>query len=296
MEKENDYMVVCGNSRTRKSGKDAESSKDSRSKEKKSLGTFKDASKSEHKSSSKYVHRKEPSNTIEESGMQQDQEFVTGTMMNNLLTRRLPKLTGSRNPNDLQLLILIRGGDSRRRYSTSVTKTKTAIYELKWIEDLVPELWSPVVVKYDKHAYFGTSHWGLKRQTFYRYASNLTVSKDVYSRRRIIAVTRLTSMKKYYYGHLEEIEVEDLQLGIESYQKKLNLTKPNTYRSDIRNKTTYTLHSDPHGIIYVDQSKRKRLMRTDELYKFSDGTLNDVRTALYDIATGLRIDYLLMRR
>ncbi|GJV60072.1 hypothetical protein Tco_1466172 [Tanacetum coccineum] len=70
--------------------------------------------------------------------------------------------------------------------------------------------------------------------------------------------------------------VEDLQSGVKSYQKKLNLTKPNTYRSNLRNKTSYTSHSDPHGIIYVDQYKRKRLMRSDELHKFSDGTLSDV--------------------
>nr|GEU64597.1 hypothetical protein [Tanacetum cinerariifolium] len=38
--------------------------------------------------------------------------------------------------------------------------------------------------------------------------------------------------------------------------------------------------------------KRKRLMRTDELRKFSDGTLNDVRSALHDIVTVIRIEYL----
>ncbi|GJW85262.1 hypothetical protein Tco_0158407 [Tanacetum coccineum] len=189
-------------------------------------------------------------------------------------------------------------------------------------------------LKYDQHAYFGTSNWGPKRQSFYEYASNLTSSKDVYSRRRIIVVTRLMIMKKYDYGHQEEIEVhrddqklytfkegdfkrlhlqdiedmlllltyyhskgvEDLQLGVKSYQKKLNLTKPNTYRPSLRNKTAYTSHSDPHGIIYVDQFKRKRLMRTDELHKFSDGTLNDVRTTLYDIVVGIRIEYLPMRK
>ncbi|GKB25055.1 hypothetical protein Tco_0864456 [Tanacetum coccineum] len=90
--------------------------------------------------------------------------------------------------------------------------------------------------------------------------------------------------------------VEDLQLGVESYQKKLNLTKPDTYRSNIRNKTAYTSHSDPHGIIYVDQFKRKTLLRTDELHKFSDGMLNDVRTALHDIAAGIRMEYLPMRK
>ncbi|GKB26411.1 hypothetical protein Tco_0865812 [Tanacetum coccineum] len=62
----------------RKSGKDVESSKYSRSKENKSSSTSKDASQSQHKSSSKFVHVEEPSYTIEDSGMQQDQEFITG--------------------------------------------------------------------------------------------------------------------------------------------------------------------------------------------------------------------------
>nr|GEZ59822.1 hypothetical protein [Tanacetum cinerariifolium] len=126
---------------------------------------------------------------------------------------------------------------------------------------------------------------------------NLDLDWYVYSRRRIIAVTRLTIMKKYDYGHLEEIErVEDLQLGVKSYQKKLNLTKPDAYRSNLRNKTAYTSYSGLHGIIYMDSFKRKRLMRTDELYKFSDGMLNDVRTALHDITAGIRMEYLPMRK
>ncbi|GJU46680.1 hypothetical protein Tco_1203946, partial [Tanacetum coccineum] len=91
-------------------------------------------------------------------------------------------------------------------------------------------------------------------------------------------------------------QVEDLQLGVKSYQKKLNLTKPDTFRSNLRNKTEYTSHSDPYGIIYVDQFKRKRLMRADELHKFSDGTVNDVRTALHDIDVGIRMEYMPMRK
>nr|GEU95351.1 hypothetical protein [Tanacetum cinerariifolium] len=238
----------------------------------------------------------------------------------------------------------LKGRDLSTKDSTSVTKTKAATYELKWIEDLVPELWSPMLLKYDQHAYLGTSYWGPKHQRFYGYASNLSLSKDVYSRRRIITVTRLKIIKKYDYGHLEEIEVrrddqelytfkeggfkrillqdiedlllplvqqrltnliidewydlnvvlrmytrriviqirvEDLQLGVKSYQKKFKLTKPDTHRSSVRNKTAYTSYSDPHGIIYLDQFKRKRLMRVDVLYKFNDGTLNGVRTALH---------------
>ncbi|GJU70065.1 hypothetical protein Tco_1256324 [Tanacetum coccineum] len=33
-------------------------------------------------------------------------------------------------------------------------------------------------------------------------------------------------------------------------------------------------------------------MHTDELHKFSDGTLNDVRTTLHDISLGIRMEYL----
>ncbi|GJR37065.1 hypothetical protein Tco_1212749 [Tanacetum coccineum] len=62
----------------RKTSKEAVSSRDSRLKEKKSLSTSKDASQSQHKSSGKSAHAEKPSHTIEDSGMQQDQEFVTG--------------------------------------------------------------------------------------------------------------------------------------------------------------------------------------------------------------------------
>ncbi|GKB79427.1 ribonuclease H-like domain-containing protein [Tanacetum coccineum] len=76
--------------------------------------------------------------------------------------------------------------------------------------------------------------------------------------------------------------VKDVQLGIESYQKKLNLTKPDTYRLDLKRKTPYTVYSNPRGFIYQNQDKKNRLIRIDEVHKFSDDTLNDVRSALDD--------------
>ncbi|GJZ86782.1 hypothetical protein Tco_0658392 [Tanacetum coccineum] len=63
--------------------------------------------------------------------------------------------------------------------------------------------------------------------------------------------------------------VEDLQLGVESYQKKLNLIKPDTYRSNLRRKDAYTPYSDPRGFIYENKDKKNRLIRIDELHKFS---------------------------
>ncbi|GJU05205.1 hypothetical protein Tco_1121635 [Tanacetum coccineum] len=46
------------------------------------------------------------------------------------------------------------------------------------------------------------------------------------------------------------------------------------------------------GFIYQNKDKKNRLMHIDELHKFSDGTLNDVRTALNDRLKGIRIEYL----
>nr|GFB76913.1 hypothetical protein [Tanacetum cinerariifolium] len=92
--------------------------------------------------------------------------------------------------NDLEYL---RGRASSRKYTTLVTKTKAADYgHIKWIEDLVPHtMWSQELVSYDKHALWGISHWGRKRQQFYRFAVNRESARDVNSKRRIIAVTEL---------------------------------------------------------------------------------------------------------
>ncbi|GKB36739.1 hypothetical protein Tco_0881681 [Tanacetum coccineum] len=39
--------------------------------------------------------------------------------------------------------------------------------------------------------------------------------------------------------------VEDLQLGVESYRQKLNLSKPYIFRMNLKNRTAYTAYSDP---------------------------------------------------
>ncbi|GJV87781.1 hypothetical protein Tco_1531719 [Tanacetum coccineum] len=52
------------------------------------------------------------------------------------------------------------------------------------------------------------------------------------------------------------------------------------------------VYSNPRGFINQNKEKKNRLMRIDEIHKFSDGTLNDVRTALDDRLKGIRMKYL----
>nr|GFA84540.1 hypothetical protein [Tanacetum cinerariifolium] len=188
------------------------------------------------------------------------------------------------------------GGASGCKYTTSVTKTKVADYgHIKWIEDLVPRaMWIQEPINYDKYALWGVSHWGQKRQQFYGFAVNQESALDVYSKRRIIVVTELKIVEWHNYKHMDWISrrVEDLQLGVKSYKKRLNLTKPDTYRPDLKQREAYTAYSNPRRFIYQNKDKKNRLMRIDELYKFNDGMLNDVRNALDDRLKEIRMQYL----
>nr|GFA63827.1 hypothetical protein [Tanacetum cinerariifolium] len=62
-------------------------------------------------------------------------------------------------------------------------------------------------IDYKKHALWGVSHWGRKRQQFYRYAVNRESALDVYSKRRIVAVTELKIVEWHDYKHLDWISV-----------------------------------------------------------------------------------------
>nr|GEU80981.1 hypothetical protein [Tanacetum cinerariifolium] len=90
--------------------------------------------------------------------------------------------------------------------------------------------------------------------------------------------------------------VKDLQLAVKSYQKKIDVTKPETTRPNIKIKDPYTPYQDPQGFIYVDTLGRYMLIRSDEIYKFNDSTLTRLRTSLKDITKNIHIEYLPKRR
>nr|GEW91200.1 hypothetical protein [Tanacetum cinerariifolium] len=127
---------------------------------------------------------------------------------------------------------------------------------------------------------------------FYGFAINQESARDVYSKRRIIAITKLKIVEWHNYNIVIQRRMEDLQLGVESYQKKLNLTKLDSYRSDLKHKEAYIAYSNLRGFIYQNKDRKNGLMRIDELHKFSDGMLINVRTALDDRLKGIRMQYL----
>ncbi|GJV89799.1 hypothetical protein Tco_1533737 [Tanacetum coccineum] len=187
----------------------------------------------------------------------------------------------------------LQGESTDKTYTTSLTKTKAAKYDLQGIKDMVPMLWSPIKVVYDKHVvlvtnvkvnkWYGYGHLELIEvrradQQLYKFMESdfprlhLNDIEDMLL--LVVQTDSSTSMKR----------VEDLQLGVESYQKKLNISRPLTHKAGISDLAPYTAYSNPQGFIYLDKLERNKLMCTHEFYKFSDDTL-------HDMATNLRMGY-----
>ncbi|GJW61755.1 hypothetical protein Tco_0111090 [Tanacetum coccineum] len=170
-------------------------------------------------------------------------------------------------------LAYLQEGSIGRTYTNSLTKTEAAKYDLQGIENMVP---------------------------------NLVSKHDVYSTKRILAVKNVKVNIWYGYCRLEEIEVrrsdqqlykfmegdfprlhlndiedmlllvkhvEDLQLGVEIYQKKLNISRPLVHKASISDLAPYMAYSNPQSFICLDKLERNKLMYSHELYKFNDGTL-----------------------
>ncbi|GJW53051.1 hypothetical protein Tco_0097136 [Tanacetum coccineum] len=173
--------------------------------------------------------------------------------------------------NDLKYL---QGGISTMTYMTSLRKTKAAQYDLQGIEYMVLNIWVEVT---RKHGY------GYLKEIVVRRADN-----------------ELYRFKEGDFPHLRINDIEDMILlvvqnrltNLSGHDKKINVTRPQTTISGIRKRDPYTPYQDPQRFIYVDNNRRNRLMRSDELYKFSDRTLTELRTSLDDITKNIRMEYL----
>nr|GEY99479.1 hypothetical protein [Tanacetum cinerariifolium] len=194
--------------------------------------------------------------------------------------------------NDLEYL---RGGVSSHKYTTYVTKTKAADYgnikSIIAITDLKIMEWHSymhldlITVRRDDDKLYKFKEGDFKRLRLQDIEDMLLLL--VQGKLSNLTVEELfafnVSLRMFTRSIVIQRCMEDLQLGVESYQKRLNLTKPDT--------EAYTAYSNLRGFIYQNKDKKNRLMRIDELYKFSDETLNDVRNALDNRLKGIKMQY-----
>ncbi|GJS07968.1 hypothetical protein Tco_0364764 [Tanacetum coccineum] len=198
--------------------------------------------------------------------------------------------------NDLEYL---KTSNPEVTYTTSITKTNAARYEIKGIEDMVPTLWSTIKHAYDKDAEKGIKHWGerhklcVKKSHEYGHLKEIVVKRSdqqLYKFKEgdfvdlhlndiedmlLLAVQHklfldgsvivdfIVALRMFTRSLILNRHVADLQLGVESYQKKLNITKPQKTFPEIKIKEPYTPSYDPPGIIYEDLDKQILDFRLD---------------------------------
>ncbi|GJZ92998.1 hypothetical protein Tco_0665063 [Tanacetum coccineum] len=149
---------------------------------------------------------------------------------------------------DLEYLV---SGDKDRRNALSISKLKAAYYPDFGLEELVSSLWIESERVYDISAAYGISQSG-------RF--------NLFKRWKIVDNGYIVIRKR----------VEDLQLRIESYQTKLNLTQPSWDASDFLFKEDYTIIHKLRVVIYRDRNNQKKMMRESKVHKFSDGKLTRI--------------------
>nr|GFA53812.1 hypothetical protein [Tanacetum cinerariifolium] len=136
---------------------------------------------------------------------------------------------------------------------------KAAYYLDVGLEQMVPDqMWIEKECKYDIAAMYGISHSWFQRQRFY--INRHTFEGDRIAVRTHMQIFSVVRIKVFsMYGQ----RIEDFQLGIESYQTQLNLTKPRWDATALNTSTTThdgTLHQIDEALDYrVKEFKVNRM-------------------------------------
>nr|GEW18128.1 hypothetical protein [Tanacetum cinerariifolium] len=173
----------------------------------------------------------------------------------------------------------LRYGSKGNRHALSISKMKAPYYPDAGLEQMVlDQFWIDEECKYDIAAMYGISHWCFQRQRFYidRHTSEGHLNHLPPKDKKILS----TTVNQWIRQLVIRQRVEDFQLGIESYQTQLNLTKPQWDATNFEYKHDYTVIDSPRVVIFRDKYRVQMMMRFNEIHKFNDGTLQQIDEAL----------------
>ncbi|GJR32941.1 hypothetical protein Tco_1109173 [Tanacetum coccineum] len=191
----------------------------------------------------------------------------------------------------------LRFGSKGDRLALLITKMKAAYYPDVGLEQIVPDqMWIEEECMYDISATYGISHWWFKRQKFYIDRHSAETNRKSYFLRRadnqeyiitendfkdsVTDVTLRLCTSLLFRNLVIRQRVEDFQLGIESYQTQLNLTKPRWEAIGLEFMHHYKILDSPRAVVFRDKYGMQMIMYFNEIHKFSDRTLQQIDEAL----------------
>nr|GEX39520.1 hypothetical protein [Tanacetum cinerariifolium] len=183
----------------------------------------------------------------------------------------------------------LRYGSKGSRPALSILKIKVAYYPDAGLEQMVPDqFWIYEECKYDIAVIAVKTHMQIlsvvqiKVFSMYGYDYMKKIVLHRVDLNEHIITER--DFKYLYPSNFEDLYLlnlqEDFQLGIESYQTQLNLTKLQWDTTGFKYKHDYTIIDSPRAVMFWDKYGVQMLMRFNEIHKFSDGTLQQIDKAL----------------
>nr|GEW05744.1 hypothetical protein [Tanacetum cinerariifolium] len=179
---------------------------------------------------------------------------------------------------DLEYVV---SGDKEIRHALSISKMKAAYYPDFGLEELVPShmrILSVISLKtFSRYGYTFLREIVLRRAYYKEHKISKADFKnlhpndfeDLYVLHLQGKLNHLSSTDKVHQFNLVNLwirnlvirhRVEDLQLGIKSYQTKLNLTQWSWDASDFQFKEDYTIVQKTMAVIYKDRNNQKKMM------------------------------------
>ncbi|GKA32108.1 hypothetical protein Tco_0718475 [Tanacetum coccineum] len=148
--------------------------------------------------------------------------------------------------------------------------TEEAQYYNEGIEDLISDRCSKEVHLYHVDA---LNEGGIQ-------FSNVNQGQENRQQRLDYKIDFINALLLYIRRVVVKNRIEDIQLGVKSYQHTLNLTKPKLYFLGIDHKIPYTTTGTEKGVVYLNKYIMKSIMQRNEVHKFCDGTLLKVQDNL----------------
>ncbi|GJY10110.1 hypothetical protein Tco_0378295 [Tanacetum coccineum] len=206
------------------------------------------------------------------------------------------------------LLYLKKGNSGPEKIVLSLHKFPAVIFNDDDIEERTSRWVNKCVRKFNPYARYGVEHWKNPHAKIFYIRKQKEPGKpkeEVYSNSKIIQVVKTYWELGHEHKFITEIvarrankstmiweRVHDFQLGIESYQQKVNLTAPTMTFPGIEDHEMFSIIYEPvHGIIYKNSKKEKRVMRHSEIHKFCDATLNRVLEGLKSYNNDIKYGY-----
>ncbi|GKD43219.1 hypothetical protein Tco_1267864 [Tanacetum coccineum] len=324
-DKDKDQDPSAGSDRgtkRRKSSKDAESSRDPKSKESKSTSSSKGTSRSQHKSSGKSAHAEEPSHTVGDSGVQQNQEFDTGNNDEQPDDEAASKVDWFKKPEQPPTP----DPDWNKRQHVDFRPPQTWISNIARAENPptsfdelmdtpidfsafvmnrlnITNLTQELLVGPTFNLLKGTCKSRTELEYHFEECFKATTERlDWHNPEgkqypfESCRLALLAAVVVFYESEDYEETYCHSKEGGRSSVRCLKLPKEAQPHQTRHIQVEYQEQNHIHCIFRPSRSDINRLMRTDELHKFSDGALNYVRTALHDITSGIRMEYMPERK